>query len=328
MNCIVCGKEIPKRRLNCGKTTCCRKCAFSTEEYRAKLSEAQKKRYNNTEARLATSLAIKKAYENPDVRQRLSLAHLKLGENQDYRQKLSNSVKAATNTDEYKLKRSKIAKELWQSKEYQQKISIIRKETWENPEYAKKKVASTKATLAKPEVRQKLSNIQKEAQNRLETKERRSKAQKLVWTSNDYRNKLYATKKKNGTFNTSKPEKDILDILQQKFNKVHYQYRSNLYPFNCDFYIEDLDLFIELNFHWTHGNGQYCNDEQWCIEQLNNWKEKAKTSKFYERAIYVWTDLDVRKRQCAIDNKLNWVVFYDTNQIDAWLKQFDIKETA
>ena len=25
------------------------------------------------------------------------------------------------------------------------------------------------------------------------------------------------------------------------------------YPFACDFYISSLDLFIECNYHWTHG---------------------------------------------------------------------------
>ena len=45
-------------------------------------------------------------------------------------------------------------------------------------------------------------------------------------------------------------------------------------------------------------------------KKLNKWKEKAKTSKFYQTAIYVWTDLDVRKRECAKKNNLNFEVIY------------------
>ena len=29
------------------------------------------------------------------------------------------------------------------------------------------------------------------------------------------------------------------------------------YPFACDFYISSLDLFIECNYHWTHGGKPY-----------------------------------------------------------------------
>ena len=35
------------------------------------------------------------------------------------------------------------------------------------------------------------------------------------------------------------------------------QYKSDLYPFACDFYIPSLDLYIECNYHWTHGNKLY-----------------------------------------------------------------------
>lgn len=33
------------------------------------------------------------------------------------------------------------------------------------------------------------------------------------------------------------------------------QYRDPRYPFFCDFYVRSLDLFVECNFHWTHGLG-------------------------------------------------------------------------
>ncbi len=62
--------------------------------------------------------------------------------------------------------------------------------------------------------------------------------------------KINNTKRANGTFNTSKPEDAIYKILLDNFGEedVIRQYRDECrYPFNCDFYIRSLDLFIELN---------------------------------------------------------------------------------
>ena len=63
---------------------------------------------------------------------------------------------------------------------------------------------------------------------------------------------MYNTKKKNGTFNTSKPEIELYEFLQYMYpNSVIIKgYRDNArYPFNCDFYIKSIDEFIELNAH-------------------------------------------------------------------------------
>ena len=53
----------------------------------------------------------------------------------------------------------------------------------------------------------------------------------------------------------SKSEDRVYDFLTSKFGKedIERQYRSNSYPFSCDFYIKSLDLYIECNFGWTHG---------------------------------------------------------------------------
>ena len=46
------------------------------------------------------------------------------------------------------------------------------------------------------------------------------------------------------------------------------------------------------------------------ISKLEDWQERAKTSRFYKNAIYVWTNLDVRKQKCAKENNLNYKVIY------------------
>lgn len=61
--------------------------------------------------------------------------------------------------------------------------------------------------------------------------------------------KEYATKLKNGTFNSSKPEDEFYEALAAKFgaDDILRQYRDARYPFRCDFYVKSIDTFIELN---------------------------------------------------------------------------------
>jgi hypothetical protein len=63
--------------------------------------------------------------------------------------------------------------------------------------------------------------------------------------------KGYLTKKLNGTLNTSKPEEDLYkQLLKENENKhIYRNYKCDRYPYYCDFYIEEDDLFIELHAH-------------------------------------------------------------------------------
>ena len=125
--------------------------------------------------------------------------------------------------------------------------------------------------------------------------------------------KQIKTKKKNGTLNTSKPENQSYQILKEKYKDIMQQYISNEYPFNCDFYIPSLDLYIECNYHWTHGGHPFNENNLEDQIKLNKWKNK--NSKFYNNAIYVWTDLDVRKRNIAKENNLNYIEVWKLEDI-------------
>ena len=139
----------------------------------------------------------------------------------------------------------------------------------------------------------------------------------------EIQNKIYITKKRNKSFNVSNPEKIIYEKLCEVF-EVKSQYKSESYPFNCDFYIPSIDLYIELNFHWTHGTEPFdCNNLKH-QQILNMWK--SKNSEFYKNAIYTWTDLDVRKRKCVIDNNLNYLSFYNEKDFYAWFETLQRKE--
>ena len=72
----------------------------------------------------------------------------------------------------------------------------------------------------------------------------------------------YDVMTKNNTFNTSKSEDQVYDFLMQ-YTNVERQYKCSCYPFCCDFNLKDFDIFIECNFHWTHGGHPFDSN---CIE--------------------------------------------------------------
>ncbi|MBO5435604.1 hypothetical protein J6A31_07410 [bacterium] len=146
-------------------------------------------------------------------------------------------------------------------------------------------------------------------------------AMKLVETID----KVGDTKRKNKTWRTSKPEEIMHKMLVEKFGEtdVIRQYKEKRYQFHCDFYIKSLDLFIELNATWLHGGHWFDDNNQDDLTLLNNWLCKIKDGKhFYEAAIDVWTVRDVQKHQTAINNGLNYVVFWknDLSDFKQWLK--------
>lgn len=125
----------------------------------------------------------------------------------------------------------------------------------------------------------------------------------------------YLTRKKNGTFNSSPQEAIYFVKLCELFGEdnVTQHYRDQRYPFHCDFYIKSLDLFIELNFHWTHGGRPFDPNDEWCQKKLTLWEEKSKTSKYYLTALKVWTLSDVKKVSVAYTNNISLIVLYEDN---------------
>ena len=120
-------------------------------------------------------------------------------------------------------------------------------------------------------------------------------------------NKSIETKRKNHTFNTSKMEEKMFLYIKERFPLVERQYnKDKRYLYNCDFYIPELDYFIELNGTWTHGKHPF--DATSIQDQiiLERWKEKSKEHPFYVNAIETWTKRDVEKRNKAKENNINF----------------------
>ena len=133
--------------------------------------------------------------------------------------------------------------------------------------------------------------------------------------------KSWETKRKNGTFNTSKPEETMKSLLIDIFGKddVFCQYDADTrYPFACDFYIKSSDLFIELNAHWSHGGHWFNKNDDNDLQKLTVWTKRAqqKGSRYYHAAIYVWTERDLMKKAIAEKNNLNYLVFWNQDLSD------------
>ena len=143
--------------------------------------------------------------------------------------------------------------------------------------------------------------------------------------SGEVKAKCIETKRLHNTFNSSKAEEDFYKELCELFNldDVQRQYSDDRYPFACDFYVKSLDMFIELNLFWTHGKHWFYSTNQADIEKLNKWK--AKDTTFYRNAIYNWTVLDVKKRTIALQNNLNYIVLWNTQDIYEFLQSLKRK---
>lgn len=197
----------------------------------------------------------------------------------------------------YKINKSKQL----QTKHRKQAFKKLSKDVW-NKRYEKtKKTCMEKYGVENPS---KVEYIQ----NKKNSKESIEKARK--------------TRIKNKTFNKSTFEKQVKQLLLQKFPDLKCQYKSESYPFSCDFYIPKLDLYIEVQGHWSHGLGKYrCPYDNMNQEHLTFINEcKCKNTKFYNKFIEVWTIRDPLKRKTAKENNLNWIEFFTIDQFMEWYK--------
>ena len=219
------------------------------------------------------------------------------------------------------------------SDEQREKIKNTCMERYGAPRYldsadGKEKIAKIKSN---PNYKQKIRAIISSDEVQLKTKNTCldrygvTSAMKLSSTAD----KVGESKRVNGTWSTSKPEEDMYVLLVNKFgiNDVERQYKSVKYPFHCDFYIKSLDLYIELNATWLHGKHWFDSSNECDLQMLDFWRNKVKQGhKFYNVAIDVWTVRDIKKRMAAIENNLNYVVFWnnDLSDFKQWLESDEL----
>lgn len=130
--------------------------------------------------------------------------------------------------------------------------------------------------------------------------------------------KRFESRIRNGTTNTSKPEEDFYAWLCNEFSTSNIEREyvdEERYPWHCDFYLKDKDVFIELNLFFTHGDHLFNPENFEDTQKLRLWESKARTSTFYKNAIDVWTRLDPKKLESAKANNLRYLVAYSLEDI-------------
>ena len=141
----------------------------------------------------------------------------------------------------------------------------------------------------------------------------------LIDKKDEIESKKYQTRRKNHTFKSSQPEDDVYELIKTKYCDVIRQYKSPKYPWMCDFYIPQIDTYVEYNGCWTHNGHPFdatSNEDQATLEI---WRAKAQESQFFKNAINTWTQSDVAKRNFAKENDLNFIELWTINDVKQWL---------
>lgn len=139
--------------------------------------------------------------------------------------------------------------------------------------------------------------------------------------------KRRATMKKNGTTNTSRNFEDkLIKFMREKYPEytIIQSYTDNeRYPFECDCYVKELDLFIEFQGSYFH-NYRPFNESATHIQEYEDLVAKGNQRKAIAK---VWRYNDPLKRQIAKENNLNYLEYWENSMlieeydpIQRWLK--------
>ena len=288
--CEMCQKPTSFRNLHIGYSRfCSKKCIQNSEETKSKIQQTCLDRYDS-----------KNVYASEYGKQKCKETWLEnLGvENPFQSEEVKGKIKQ-TNLERYNSEYS------FQSKEIKDKIKNTKEERYGNSNYNNvEKARKTNITRYGVDCILKREDVVK------------------LKNSEENKRKQYNTKKKNNTFNTSKIEKELELRLKEIFPDLKTQYKSEIYPFHCDYYIPELDLYIEYNGTWTHGFHFFDKNNQEDLNKLEEWK--SKNTKYYNSAIKTWTQRDILKLETAIKNHLNYVVWFNQEQAYEWVKLYNI----
>jgi hypothetical protein len=124
---------------------------------------------------------------------------------------------------------------------------------------------------------------------------------------------LFCEMQKEKHANSSKEEDEFYEMLSSIIDTKR-QVHTDKYPFNCDFYIPTLDLYIEYQGSQYHGRHPY--DEIKDKDKLEELKRRAAGKKrtMYKNMILVWTIKDPMKRQIAKENGVNLIEIWSLKE--------------
>lgn len=122
---------------------------------------------------------------------------------------------------------------------------------------------------------------------------------------------------KNNKHGTSKDEDRIAGLLDELDVKYERHHKDQIFPFNVDFYIPMLDLYVEYQASQYHNGRPYIGDDK-DLEEVERLRQKDEERKKitgrkhsqYHYIIYTWAILDVKKRELAKLHGINYLEIY------------------
>lgn len=126
---------------------------------------------------------------------------------------------------------------------------------------------------------------------------------------------------KNNHRKFSKSEQYVYEQIKSIYPSVIRQYYDDRYPYHCDFYIPEHDLFIEYQGSEMHGNHPYDENDISDKEKVEELRRKSverkritgKNISRYDVMIHTWTIRDVEKRKFA--KNLNYLELWSLENI-------------
>ena len=322
--CLECGKTTKFIKISKGyRRFCCCRCSTLNKK-------TQEKRINTNLERYGAE----QVFQSEEIKNKIKETNLKrLGVDVPAKSKIVQDKMAKTNLERYGHKAP------MQSKQIQEKAvkTNLKRRGVEYPgqsEEVKKKIRKTnlerygaECTLASEIIKEKIKETNLERYNAETWRKSEIGRETLreITGSKEFKQKCYNTKKKNNTFNKSKIEKELEVELRKLFPDLQIQYKSDVYPFDCDYYVPSLDLYIEYNGTWTHGGHFFDEHNQEDLKILELWKNK--NTKYYKSAINVWTQRDILKLNTAIKNNLNYIAWFNKEQAYDWIEKYKKSRT-
>jgi very-short-patch-repair endonuclease len=133
---------------------------------------------------------------------------------------------------DYQSRLSEILIEKWKDPNYQEKNSLASKKKWENQDYKQRVISSLKITWQDPELRAKVSA--------------RSKKK---WEDEDFQKRMGEARAKQ----SGKPSS--IEVITESILKsipIKYQTQAPVGPFLFDFFLPDLNIYIECQGEYWH----------------------------------------------------------------------------
>ena len=138
------------------------------------------------------------------------------------------------------------------------------------------------------------------------------------------RQKSFEKMKENGKLQKSHKEDEVAEYIASLGYKVERHHMTEEFPFNADIYLPEYKLYIEYqgsHFHNTYsfmGTKEDFEVLQTYYEKSQRIKEESGDDKLtqYDNMIYVWSDLDVRKRVFALENHILYFEIYKQPKLE------------